>query len=39
MLATISDMLGNMWWTALVGVVCFVGGVYFSSTIKSKMGR
>lgn len=39
MIATISEMLGNTWWTILVGVVGFCAGVYFSSAIKSKLGK
>jgi hypothetical protein len=39
MLATISSMLGTVWFVLLVGVVSFVSGVYFADTVKKMLGR
>lgn len=39
MLAVMSELLGNTWWTVLVGVVGFCAGVYFSNAIKSRLGK
>jgi hypothetical protein len=33
------SVLGTLWFVCLVGVVCFVGGVWMSDTIKSKFGK
>ncbi len=40
MLASISSFLGTAWFVALVGLVCFIGGVYMCPKIRSmfKMG-
>lgn len=39
MLATISSMLGGLWFVCLVCVVSFVSGVYFADTVKKMLGR
>jgi hypothetical protein len=39
MLATISSMLGTMWFVCLVGVVSFVAGVWFADSVKRLLGR
>lgn len=37
MLATVSSFLGTMWFVCLVGVVCFVSGVYFADSVKKML--
>jgi len=39
MLATVSSVLGTLWFVCLVGVVSFVSGVYLADAVKKMLGR
>ena len=34
-----ASLLGTMWFVCLVGVVCFIAGVWMSNKVKALLGK